>query len=247
MRIPRIYTPAALSEGITLGLDEQAANHVARVLRMQPGQALVLFNGDGRDYRAELLGIAKRDVEVVVHGAQPAAPESPLEVTLGQVMSRGDRMDFAIQKSVELGATRIVPLFSERCEVKLKGDREDKRLRHWQQIAISAAEQCGRARITEIAPVRTLDHWLESTAGTGTDSLKLVLHHHSERPLATLERPGHLFLLIGPEGGLSEAEVAAARQAGFVPTALGDRVMRTETAPVAALAVCQWLWGDWQG
>ena len=246
MRIPRIYVSAPLSCGMTFPLDEQAASHVARVLRMQAGQALIVFNGDGKDYLARLAHVGKRQVEVTIEDSSLAAPESPLQITLGQVMSRGDRMDYAIQKSVELGANEVVPLFSERCEVKLQGDREDKRLKRWQQVAISAAEQSGRARITQIAAIQTLESWVSSlpnVAGT----CKLVLHHHSEQALAHLERPDHLILLIGPEGGLTEAEVAAARMAGFVPTALGGRVMRTETAPVAALAVCQWLWGDWQG
>lgn len=247
MRIPRIYTPDQLVPGTRTELGEQAANHVARVLRMQPGQMLVLFNGDGRDYQAELAQVGKRQVSVSIGEARPAAPESPLRVTLGQVISRGDRMDYAIQKSVELGASAIVPLVSERCEVKLQGDREDKRLRRWQQVAISAAEQSGRARVTEISAVQDLENWVGSLQKSPDSTRKLVLHHHSEQPLASLDRPDHLILLIGPEGGLTDTEVEAARAAGFLPTAFGGRVMRTETAPVAALAVCQWLWGDWQG
>jgi 16S rRNA (uracil1498-N3)-methyltransferase len=247
VRIPRIYTAAELASGAIVALGDQAANHVARVLRMQAGQALVLFNGDGRDYQARLTQVGKRQVEAVIDGVRPAAPESPLRVTLGQVISRGDRMDYAIQKCVELGASEVVPLLSERCEVKLQGDREDKRLKRWQQVAVSAAEQSGRARITGIASIQSLESWVGSLTETATGTHKLVLHHHSEQPLAQLAKPDHLILLIGPEGGLTEAEVAAARSAGFLPTAFGGRVMRTETAPVAALAVCQWLWGDWQG
>ena len=247
LRIPRIHTPQELAPGVKIALDEHAANHVARVLRMQPGQAFLLFNGDGLDYPAEIVEVSKRLVEVSITGTAPAAPESPLRVTLGQVISRGERMDYAIQKSVELGANTIVPLVSERCEVRLQGDREDKRLRRWQQLATSAAEQCGRARITTIAPIQQLPAWLGSTADAGQATSKLVLHHHSEQPLTHVERPQHLMLLIGPEGGLAEHEVDAARQAGFIPTAFGTRVLRTETAPIAALAVCQWLWGDWQG
>tara|TARA_R100000322_G_scaffold145169_1_gene101315 strand:+ start:1024 stop:1773 length:750 start_codon:yes stop_codon:yes gene_type:complete len=244
LRIPRIYSDQALSTGAKVELDPQAGNHVARVLRMQAGQKIVLFNGDGNDYVAELTQADKKRVEVVVESQRSVASESPLRVTLGQVISRGDRMDYAVQKSVELGASKIVPLVSERCEVKLQGDREDKRLRRWQQVAISAAEQCGRARLTEIAPLQRLSDWLPALADDG--SRKLVLHHHSEQPLAQLDRPSHLILLVGPEGGLTPGEVDAARSAGFVPTAFGPRVLRTETAPAAALAVCQWLWGDWQ-
>lgn len=244
MRIPRIYIEQTLTAGAEVKLDSQAGNHVARVLRMQPGHKLVLFNGDGADYAAELTQTDKRNVVVRVDEASSATPESPLHVTLGQVVSRGERMDFAIQKSVELGANKIVPLISERCEVRLQGDREDKRLRRWQQVAISAAEQCGRAHLTEIAPLQRLDDWLTTSASES--ARRLVLHHHSEQPLTQLDRPSRLILLIGPEGGLTEAEVATARAVGFLPTAFGPRVLRTETAPVAALAVCQWLWGDWQ-
>lgn len=152
-------------------------------------------------------------------------------------------MDYAIQKSVEMGVARITPLVSERCEVKLKGDREDKRLRHWQQVAISAAEQCGRARVPDIEPVATLADWF---AVTGNEDLRLVLHHRTPQSLAGLDRPQTLALLVGPEGGLSDEEIQAAEAAGFLPAALGPRVLRTETAPVAALAICHWLWGDGQ-
>lgn len=246
MRIPRIYTTNELIKGSILTLDDQAASHVARVLRMQPGQTLVLFNGDGLDYQAELIQVGKRQVEALITEPHPAAPESPLRITLGQVISRGDRMDYAIQKSVELGASKIVPLVSERCEVRLQGDREDKRLRRWQQVAISAAEQSGRAVVTDIGAVRRLEDWVKADQDAFGDARKLVLHHHSEQPLMGFAKPDHLVLLIGPEGGLTSAEVDMARTAGFSPTAFGGRVMRTETAPVAALAVCQWLWGDWQ-
>ena len=169
------------------------------------------------------------------------ASESPLQVELGQVISKGDRMDYAVQKATEMGVSRIAPLVSERCDVRLKGDREEKRIRHWQQVAISAAEQCGRAVVPEILPVQSLADWLP---GTRDLDLRLVLHHRSPQPLVSHSRPRRLALLIGPEGGLSEDEIAATEQAGFVPAALGPRVLRTETAPVAALALCQWLWGD---
>lgn len=241
MRIPRIFSPIALSAGQTVELDEHAANHVGRVLRMQAGQQIELFNGDGRDYPATLQDVSKRNVRVMPGEPVTNTTESPLQVHLGQVLSRGDRMDYAIQKSVEMGVARITPLVSERCEVKLKGDREDKRLRHWQQVAISAAEQCGRARVPTIEPVATLADWFGTTTD---DDLRLVLHHRTARSLAGLETPRQLALLVGPEGGLSDEEIAAAEDAGFLPAALGPRVLRTETAPVAALAVCHWLWGD---
>lgn len=241
MRVPRIYTAAALAVGQQQALDETAANHVVRVLRMQPGQSLVLFNGDGQDYEAVLDQVGKRDASVRIESATPVTSESPLRITLGQVISKGDRMDYAVQKSVEMGVSAIVPLVSERCDVRLKGDREDKRVRHWQQVACSAAEQCGRARVPEIAAIENLTDWLQQLP---EHDLGLVLHHRTDQSLADLPRPGHLLLLIGPEGGLTEEEIAAAEAAGFKATTLGPRVLRTETAPIVAMSVCQWLWGD---
>jgi len=241
MRIPRIYTDSPLSEGATADLDDSAAQHVGRVLRMQPGQELLLFNGDGNDYPATITDAGKKRVEVQVGTAVANTTESPLDIVLGQTLSKGDRMDYAVQKAVEMGVTRIVPLTTERCDVKLKGDREDKRLRHWQSVAISAAEQCGRARVPEILPVMTLQDWFDHTEDC---DLRLVLHHRTEQSLETLAKPARVALMIGPEGGLSPDEITAAENAGFLPVALGPRVLRTETAPVAAMSLCQWLWGD---
>ena len=241
MRIPRIFTDSPLAVGSQSQLDDNAANHVGRVLRMQAGQALLLFNGDGHDYHATITEAGKKHVLVAVTEAAGNETESPLRVVLAQTLSKGDRMDYAVQKAVEMGVSEIVPLTTERCDVKLKGDREDKRLRHWQQVAISAAEQCGRARVPEIQPVMTVQQWLEHARAC---DLRLVLHHRTERSLNTLEKPSSIALMIGPEGGLTAEEIALAEDNGFLPVALGPRVLRTETAPVAAIALCQWLWGD---
>ena len=241
MRIPRIFTDSPLAVGSQSQLDDNAANHVGRVLRMQAGQALQLFNGDGQDYRATITEAGKKHVQVAVTEAGKNETESTLRVVLAQTLSKGDRMDYAVQKAVEMGVSEIVPLTTERCDVKLKGDREDKRLRHWQQVAISAAEQCGRARVPEIQPVMTVQQWLEHARAC---DLRLVLHHRTERSLNTLEKPSSIALMIGPEGGLTAEEIALAEDNGFLPVALGPRVLRTETAPVAAIALCQWLWGD---
>ena len=241
MRIPRIYTHSPLSEGTHTELDENAAQHVGRVLRMQAGQELRLFNGDGQDYPATITEAGKKRVEVLVGAPETNHTESPLQITLGQTLSKGDRMDYAVQKAVEMGATCIVPLTTERCEVKLKGDREDKRLRHWQSVAVSAAEQCGRARVPDILPIMTVAQWLEHSRGAG---LRLVLHHRTEQSLESMTKPNQVALMIGPEGGLTADEIAQAEQEGFLPVALGPRVLRTETAPVAAMSLCQWLWGD---
>ena len=241
MRIPRIFTNSPLAVGSQCQLDDNAANHVGRVLRMQAGQALLLFNGDGQDYHATITEAGKKHVQVAVTEAAENETESPLRVVLAQTLSKGDRMDYAVQKAVEMGVSEIVPLTTERCDVKLKGDREDKRLRHWQQVAISAAEQCGRARVPEIQPVMTVQQWLEHAQAC---DLRLVLHHRTEQSLNTLEKPSSIALMIGPEGGLTAEEIALAEDNGFLPVALGPRVLRTETAPVAAIALCQWLWGD---
>jgi len=241
LRVPRIHTPVPLKPGESVELDEQASHHILRVLRMNPGQGLILFNGDGNDYPAELIEGAKKCARVRVLECRPVATESRLQVSLAQVISKGDRMDYAIQKSVELGVHSIQPLLSERCDVRLKGDREEKRLRHWQQVAASAAEQCGRGRIPAIHPVTTLDDWLKQPSAA---DLRLVLHHRSNASLESHTRPTGIDLLIGPEGGLSAEEIAAAESAGFFPATFGPRVLRTETAPVVALSLCQWLWGD---
>lgn len=241
MRIPRIYTATALAEGTTIELDAAASNHVGKVLRMKPEQALVLFNGSGTDYSATISEVTKKHVIVTTNSAIVITSESPLDTHIGQVMSRGDRMDYMIQKSTELGATEITPLTSERCEVKLKGDREEKRIKQWQQIAISAAEQCGRSKIPVINPVTALEDWVNSKP---EDALGLVLHHRTTQQITDLKKPQKVRLLIGPEGGLSSIEIDKAISQQFVATTFGPRVFRTETAPVAALSILQWLWGD---
>lgn len=244
MRNPRIHTSAPLQAGQTVTLDDSAAHHVGKVLRMQPGQPLVLFNGDGNNYPSELDEVGKKQVTARVLDAEPSASEPRLKIVLGQVISKGDRMDYAVQKSTELGVDTIVPLTSERCDVRLKGDREDKRIRHWQQVAISAAEQCGRATVPTITPLSTLSDWFEQSRCC---DVRLVLHHRSDQALEQLDHPASgVALLVGPEGGLSEGEIAMAQDQGFRPTTLGPRVLRTETAPVAALTLCQWLWGDFR-
>ncbi|MCP5162657.1 MAG: 16S rRNA (uracil(1498)-N(3))-methyltransferase [Hahellaceae bacterium] len=241
MKTPRFYSPTPFVEGEVCDLDENASHHIGKVLRMQSGQPVSLFNGDGKDYFATLVNIGKRTVSVTIDQIQSNTSESPLRTHIGQAVSKGDRMDYMIQKSVEMGTHQITPLVTERCEVRLKGDREEKRIAHWQQVAISAAEQCGRAVVTEIRPVMHLNDWL---AEKSADECALVLHHRTTQALQSLPVPTRVRLLIGPEGGLSEAEINQALTFGFIGTTLGPRVFRTETAPVAALATLQWLWGD---
>ncbi|HDZ57924.1 MAG TPA: 16S rRNA (uracil(1498)-N(3))-methyltransferase [Pseudomonas xinjiangensis] len=239
MRISRFYLNTALSEG-ELRLEPDVAHYIGRVLRLTPGAPVQIFNGTGREWPGEVLSVGKREVMVRLDAPRSGVAESPLKVHLGQAMSRGERMDWAIQKAVELGASEITPLHTERCEVKLQGERADKRQAHWQQIAISACEQCGRSVVPPVNSPASLADWL---AALNAD-LKLVLHHRTEQSLATLSRPESLGLLIGPEGGLSDAEISQAERAGFKAARFGPRVLRTETAPVVALSVTQQLWGD---
>lgn len=238
MRLPRFYCATPLAVG-PVSLPDSTAHYIARVLRMQAGDALQLFDGSGQEFPGVIVEAGKKSVTVELGSGQPGQPDSPLQVHLGQVLSRGERMDWAIQKATELGVAEITPLFSERCEVRLNDERAQKRLEHWRQIAISACEQCGRSSVPLIHPPVTLCDW---QAGVAAD-LKLVLHPET-RPLASHARPQRLALLIGPEGGLSEAEVTAAQAAGFHAAAFGPRVLRTETAPVVALSLAQYLWGD---
>lgn len=239
MRVSRFYLDAPLRAG-EQPLEGDLAHYIGRVLRLAPGAPIQVFNGSGQEWPGEIVDVSKRLVHVRLDSPRPGLAESPLRVHLGQAMSRGERMDWAIQKAVELGASEITPLFTERCEVKLQGERADKRQAHWQQIAISACEQCGRSLVPRIHPPTPLAAWLSDVQA----DLKLVLHHRTEQPLANLARPTSLALLIGPEGGLSGEEIERAQAIDFKPACFGPRVMRTETAPMAALAVAQYLWGD---
>lgn len=240
MRIPRIYTGQALQAESTFELESGPSQHIARALRMQVGDALVLFDGRGGEYPATITSLSKKHVSVSIGPYREQDVESPLSIHLGIAVSRGERMDWVVQKATELGVTEITPLFSERTEVKLKGERADKKLRHWQQIAISACEQCGRNRVPPIQPLGGLDQWLGSVQA----QRKFVLHHRSDPQADAGEAPTSIALLVGPEGGLSAEEIGAAESAGFLPLRLGPRVMRTETAPLAALAILQARWGD---
>jgi len=238
MRLSRFFVDAPLSLG-DHELPEAQAHYISRVLRMSEGDPVQLFDGSGQEFRASLLEVGKKRVVVQVTETFAGQVESPLQIHLGQGLSRGERMDWAIQKATELGVNEITPIFSDRCEVRLKDERADKRLQHWRQVAISACEQCGRSRVPVIHPPLLLSDWLKQAEA----DLKLVLHPVAE-PLVSHAKPGSLAFLIGPEGGLTDGEVETAQGAGFHAARLGPRVLRTETAPVVALAVAQQLWGD---
>lgn len=240
MRIPRIYQSDALKAQQETCLTEDAANHVGRVLRMQVGAKLILFNGDGYNYPAELIEVTKKQLRVCVLEQLPNLLESPLRIHLGQGISRGDRMDFAIQKAVELGVTEITPLFTERCGVKLDGDRLVKRNDQWQKIAISACEQSGRSVVPVVHPAISLENWLAQS----TTELKLTLDPWAKDTIKTLTPVSALRLVIGPEGGFSDREVQQTKTAGFVAVQLGPRVLRTETAALTAISALQLQMGD---
>ena len=241
MRIPRIYTSAILNSGATIELDENAFNHSVRVLRLKQGNSLILFNGEGGEYEAELSDVQKKCASTNIGQFHDKECESPLPIILGQCISRGEKMDYTIQKAVELGVTEIAPLFSERCGVKLDEKRMEKRLRHWHSVIISACEQSGRNRIPELSAPMTIEAWLQQHES----SLKLVLDPTSQHALRTLKKPPQdVSLLIGPEGGLTDDEIAFAIKQGFTGIKLGPRILRTETAGLTALSAIQQLWGD---
>lgn len=243
MRISRIYTSQALTPNQEITLEPAASRHLTQVLRLRPGAELVLFNGDGCNYGARLEVATKKDAVVLVLSRSEPEPESILEIHLYISISRGERMDFAIQKSVEMGVTAITPVFSQHGVVNLKGERLEKRQQHWHQVMISACEQSGRCRLPTMHSVIGIEQLLE----TPPEGLNLILNHRANTCLSDLKQPGDRFnILIGPEGGLSEAEILAAQNSGFHGVRLGPRVLRTETAPLAAIAAIQTLWGDYR-
>lgn len=241
MRIPRIYHPEPLVAHGEIALSEDAANHVGRVLRMNQGQLIQLFDGSNQVFDAEIVRVDKKSVLVKLAEGVEQNLESPLDLHLGQVISRGEKMEFTIQKSIELGVSIITPLFSERCGVKLDGERLTKKLQQWQKIAIAACEQCGRNKIPEVRDAMSLEAWCAEQ----DDSLKLNLHSRAQQSINTLPLPvNKVRLLIGPEGGLSSDEIAMTSGYGFTDILLGPRVLRTETTALTAITALQVRFGD---
>jgi 16S rRNA (uracil1498-N3)-methyltransferase len=242
MRRIRIFVDAALDAGAQAALPEPAIQHVVRVLRLGPGDTIVLFNGDGHDYEARLTATGKRDGSAeVLQRVPPAAAESPLRLTLAQAMARGEKMDWILQKAAELGVAAVVPLSSERTEVRLGAERMERRLQHWQGVLVAACEQCGRATLPELSGPVPLDRFAAGAA----EGLRLVLDPDAATGIAGLPAGfERATLAVGPEGGWSERELDALRLAGFTGLRLGPRVLRTETAGIAALAALQARFGD---
>ena len=239
MRLTRCYVALPLQAGARVVLPELVANHLARVLRLREGDACVLFNGDGQDHDGRIASIGKREVVVELQASRAVDNESPLHVTLLQGIARGEKMDLILQKATELGVAGVVPVHGERGEVRLEGERADKRLRHWRSVVASACEQSGRARVPEVAGPRPLADALADLPST-----RLLLDPEATQPLPSNIPSGGCALAIGPEGGWSPQDIATLQAAGFVGARLGPRVLRTETAGLAAIAALQMLAGD---
>jgi 16S rRNA (uracil1498-N3)-methyltransferase len=237
---PRIYTPETLALNCQLDLDSQASTHLIKVLRLSEGAELCLFNGDGCEYLAHITVANKKNAQVEISEVLSTDSKISFPLHLGQVVSKGDRMDFTIQKATELGITDITPLWSERCDVRLKGERLEKKMEHWKKVAISACEQSGRNHIPTIHPAINYHDWATSVSA----ETKLVLHTRDQKPLAEIKTPASVALLVGPEGGITDEEVELCIQQGFTGLTLGPRILRTETAALAALSLFQYLWGD---
>ena len=242
MRSTRLYVDAPLTVDSVHELPPEACHYLLRVLRYRSGSPLALFNGSGGEYEARIERIERNAVFLHVGEFRPVNRESGLTLTLAQGLSRGERMDYTIQKAVELGVHAIQPLQTERAVVRLESKRAERRLAHWQSVAIHACEQCGRDCIPSISPLRGYSEWLEDQAETET-KLRMDPLGPSDLSDQSYDRGG-ITLLVGPEGGLSDAENVLADKAGYVGFRLGPRILRTETAAVAALTVVQLRWGD---
>lgn len=243
MRLTRTYIDAPLAIGATVTLPEAASAHLVRVLRLGVGDACVLFNGDGCDYDARLASLAKKGAEAEVFGRREIDRESPLRITLGQGIARGEKMDLVLQKATELGVAAVAPLIAERTEVKLDAERAGKRMTHWQGVLAAACEQSGRARLPALSEPHALATW---ASGLPDRSTRLALDPEGECTLSSLALPADadVILAVGPEGGLSARDLAALRAAGFRGLRLGPRILRTETAGLAAIASLQAMYGD---
>lgn len=237
--MPRFFVPDDLVVGSDWGLPEKVVRHI-QVLRLRVQDEIVLFNGNGKGYPAQITRLEKRAAEVRILREEMSDNESPLDITLIQAVSSGERMDFTVQKCTELGVRRIIPVSSSRSIVKLGAERADKKIQRWQDIAISACEQCGRNIVPEILPIMDF----QAALSYADADLKLLMGLKQSTRLTALQKPSKVAFLVGPEGGWTEAEEALAFQAAYQAVSLGNRVLRTETAGLAAIAAMQTLWGD---
>ena len=240
MRVSRLYITAILTTGKSIELDDDNAHYVRTVLRLKKDTDIILFNGTGGEYLGSISEVSRKAVFIDINQWIDRSAESPLIVTLGLGISRSDRMDFTVQKAVELGVNHITPLMTEHCVVQIKGEKRPQRLLHWQKIAQHAAEQSGRTMVPPLTDIHQLQHWVDQQQG-----LKVFLDPYATTSLAELSPiSGQVTLLTGPEGGFADQERTLAKAAGFIPVSMGKRILRTETASLAALAAVQILWGD---
>ena len=242
-QLTRIHVPDTLAPGALVDIPPPAAHHLAHVLRAAVGDQMVVF-GAGAEFGATITRIDKHGVTVRLAVGGAVDRESPLACTLAQAISSGERMDHTLQKAVELGAAAVQPLYSERSIVRLTVERAEKRVAHWRQVIVSACEQCGRNVVPALAAPQRIAEWLSALPPPRAGELRVLLSPHSETRLGQLARPSGITLLAGPEGGFTAAEAGLAGQRGFTAMRLGPRVLRTETAALAALAAMQALWGD---
>ena len=243
MRLTRCHVDLPLKPGQRVSLPDAAAQHL-RVMRVREGEACVLFNGDGQDYAGQVLSLTKREVVVEVGAGAPVDNESPLRITLVQGIARGEKMDLILQKATELGVAAIVPVDAERTEVKLEGERLAKRVTHWRSVIVAGCEQSGRASVPELGAAEALMAAAQRLANA--DAVRVILDPQGDLSLASMEPPtsGHVIIAIGPEGGWSPRDREVLRAAGFAGLKLGPRVLRTETAGLAAIAALQARFGD---
>jgi 16S rRNA (uracil1498-N3)-methyltransferase len=242
MRVSRLYVAAPLNAGSRIELDDDAAHYVRSVLRLKQDQTIVLFNGQGGEYLSRFSEVSRKTVRVQIEQFVDRDVESPLSVTLGMGISRGDRMDWAVQKAVELGVTQLTPLVTERCVIKFNDDKKQQRWQHWQHIVQHACEQSARTRLPALGEIADISDWVQEQQG-----LRVFLDPFAQQSLADLQPSDtHVTLLSGPEGGFSEQERQIAKAAGFIPVRMGARILRTETAVLSALAAVQTLWGDFR-
>lgn len=240
MRTTRFYLPQILTPNAAVELTAEASHHAFTVLRLKEGASLIVFNGEGGEYTGTIVSASKKSVIIQTDKFHPVDNESPLHTHLAIGISKGERFDLVLQKATELGVTEITPLFTERTEVRLSEDRQEKIRQRWQNIIINACEQSQRNRLPKLNQPMDFSALLDDEKS----EQKFILHHHSQKPLAKTAQPKIVCLMVGPEGGFSDAEFQAAMKHGFAPLALGPRVLRTETAPLAALSAMQLLWGD---
>jgi len=239
MRIPRIFIDVPLGPNQTIELPKETSHYLSRVLRLPVDAQLRVFNGLGGEYQAHISDANKNAMRLAIGEFDAANNSSSLHIHLGIAISKGERMDFVIQKATELGVAEISLLNSERTEVKLKGDRLDKRVEHWRKVSISACEQCGSNRVPAIHPPVNLAQWLDKR----DEPIKLIMQPGTNQPFKQ-NKPATVALLVGPEGGFSALEVSSANEAGFDSISLGPRILRTETAPLVAISILQHHWGD---